>query len=357
MNGSALVVGGGIAGVSAAAFLAESMDVTLAEAEPALAYHATGRSAALLFENYGAPGVRPLTAWSRGFFEDPPPEFDRPLLRRRGALTVARDPFELDDLVARAGVDGTVVERIDGDGLRIMVPALRDGFAAAVYEPEASDLDVAAIHQGFVRLLRRRGGDIWLDAPVSMLEPAGTGWEAVCGELRWRGDIVINAAGAWGDVVAALAGVRPLGLIPKRRTAFMVAAPDGSEAWPLVVDVGHTFYFKPDGPQLLCSPADETPQEPGDARPRELDVALAIERINAATTLGIRSVRSQWAGLRTFTPDADMAIGWAADRPGFCWLVGQGGTGIQTAPGAARVVADLVTGRPADPNLAPGRFA
>lgn len=347
-----LVVGGGIAGVAAASFLAEKgQAVVVVEQEATLAYHATGRSAALYVENYGHPAVRPLTRGGRPFFEEPPAGLvDSPLLGRRGFLTVARP-----DQVARLEEDGrrgealgTALRRLTPREAANLVPVLRaEELAAALWEPEAADIDVAALHQAFVRGIRRNGGEIRVACRLTRLEPRPGGWRATAGDLTVDARVVVDAAGAWCDAVAGLAGLPPLGLIPKRRTAFMAPGSEEWRAWPFVAGAQHDWYFKPDGVQLLCSPGDETPSPPCDARPDELDVAVAIERINRATTLGIRTVRSAWAGLRTFAPDGAMVIGFDEQADGFFWLAGQGGTGIQTAPAAGRLAAALVVdGRP-----------
>ncbi len=350
-----LVVGGGIAGVSVAYELAATHRVVLAETEPQLAYHTTGRSAALYFENYGHAAIRPLSKASRRFLEEPPPELcDVPLLSPRGGLTVARhDQVELLDEAEEEGLAaGTDVRRLDVDGCLELVPAFRrDLVAGGLWEPDAADIDVAALHQTYVRGIRVRGGEIRRAAPVTALSPTGDGWRARVGDEDLAVDVVVDAAGAWGDEVATMAGVDPIGLQPYRRTAFMVPGREEWRDWPMCIGVAHDWYFKPDGIQLLCSPADETPSDPCDARPDELDVAIAIDRINAMTTLGIRSVRSAWAGLRTFAPDRAMVIGPDPDAPGFVWLVGQGGTGIQTAPAAARLAAALVRGEEPDRDL------
>lgn len=354
-----VVIGGGIAGVSAAAYLAESMDVVLLEAESVLAYHTTGRSAALFYPNYGHQSIRPLSHASGRFFSNP--EFtDHPLLSPRGVLT-------LEVLDQHAEVPDEGGERIDADRVRELLPIVSEIVHGGIWQPEPADLDVAAIHQAFVRKLRAHGGIIRSSSRVTSLRHSGGKWRVAAGDDIYDTQIVVNAAGAWADVIAAMAGIRPVGLIPKRRTAFMVEAPEEEAGWPLAHDVDMGFYFKPDGPQLLCSLADETPSEPCDAQAREVDVALAIARINAATTLGIRSVRTQWAGLRTFAPDEGMVIGSAPDSEGFFWLAGQGGTGIQTSPAAGRLLASLVSSGtvPQDltdaglnmAQLSPGRFA
>jgi D-arginine dehydrogenase len=341
-----VVVGGGIAGISAAYELVEHHQVVVLEQERVLAYHTTGRSAALFTENYGDGTVRPLTTASRSFFDSPPAGFaDHPLLTSRGTLTIARpDQLAAAEQLFEAGLSRRgAVELTDPNAAVSMCPVLRGGhLAAAVWEPDASDIDVAALHQGFVRGVRRRGGDIRASAELTAAAWSNGAWQVRAGGERFTADIVVNAAGAWADVVAHRSGIDPIGFVPRRRTAFVVAAPDGAAEWPMIIDADEAFYFKPDGGQLLCSPGDETPSEPIDARPEEIDVAMAIERINEATTLQLRNVRSQWAGLRTFAPDRAMVIGDDPDTPSFIWLAGQGGTGIQSAPAAARFVASIV---------------
>lgn len=347
----AVVIGGGIAGVSAAYFLALRgvFDrVTLVEAERELAHHTTGRSAALLTENYGAGPVRPLTAASLDFLHNPPSELvDHPVLHPRGIMTISTEPSthaDLDaQLAAGARARNPIVE-IDVSQAAELAPHVRFGDEHRImWEAEAFDIDVAALHQAYVRGLRQLGGDIRTSARVDAATAAGDSWkvETVAGELQ--ADVVVNAAGAWGDIVAAAAGVEPVGLQPLRRTAFMVTSPfDASENFPFVAEAHHTWYLRPDGRQFMCSPADETPSEPCDARAEEIDIARTIDLVNANTTLDIRSVNSHWAGLRTFGPDRAMVIGPDPAQPNFIWCAGQGGTGIQTSPGAGRLVADLV---------------
>jgi D-arginine dehydrogenase len=349
------VIGGGIAGVAAAYYLAERAEVVLLEAESTLAYHTTGRSAALLFESYGSPGVRPLTLASRSFFDNPPPGLaDFPFLSQRGGLLVG-DTSHMEALrewEVQARQSGTRVIWLDARRARRICPALREErLAGAVWEPDAADMDVAAIHQAFVRGARRRGAEIRVASPVSTLEKSAGDWCLMAGQEKLRVQVVVNAAGAWGDEVARLAGVNPIGITPMRRTVFMAPGSDNHRDWPLVANAGMEWYFKPDGTQLLCSLSEENPSPPCDARPEPLDVALAIERINRATTLGIRSVRSSWTGLRTFAPDREMVIGFDPRAEGFFWLVGQGGTGIQTSPGAGQLTASLVLDSKASPEL------
>jgi D-arginine dehydrogenase len=346
------VIGGGIAGVSAAAALAQHRsgpEVTLFEAEGELAAHTTGRSAAQLVVNYGAGPVRPLTAAGLSHLRAPDPGLhDGPLLSARPIVTVARpDQVELIDArLAEARRTGTELAEITPDEAQSHFPALRpEGIARAVIEPDSADIDVAGLHQGFVRALRRAGAAVATRARVDAVTRNRTGrtWTVAHTGGRWEADLVVNAAGAWGDVVARGADVEPVGLTPLRRTAFMVASDrDDSSSWAMVEGAAHDWYLKPDGAQFLCSPADEHPSEPTDAKPEEEDVAVAIDRINQATDLAIRHVRSSWAGLRTFAPDRSMVIGPDPDQPGFVWCVGQGGTGIQTAAPVGWLVADLV---------------
>ncbi len=345
-----LVIGGGIAGAGAAYWLAVSStdcEVVLVEAEPQLAHHTTGRSAAQLIENYGAMPNRALTTASLPFLNTPPPGLvDAPLLATRALLTVGRPGH--DDLIDTSLREGQAINpsirEISPAEAGVLFPPLRtELFSRAVVEPESADIDVAALHQGFVRGLRGAGGTILTMRRITGLRHDSFGWELQSADGSLFGDIVVNAAGAWGDHLAGLAGLAPVGLRPLRRTAFMVNNPTpGAHQWPLVAEADHNWYCKPDGVQLLCSPADETPSEPCDAKPEELDIAMAIDVINDATTLSIRSVASSWAGLRTFAPDDALVIGPDPQADTFIWCVGQGGTGIQTSPGAGRLVADLV---------------
>lgn len=362
---NSVVVGGGIAGVSAAAHLAPHGKVILLEAETTLAYHTTGRSAALFVVNYGGSGSRPLAAASRAFLDNPPEgSVDSALLSPRGLLWTA-DADQLPNLtqLAREGEAAAAGSTLlDPDEVLDLVPVMRpERVAGGLLEPFSFDIDVAALHQAFVRIARSHDAEIITGARVDAIRRSGPGWLVEAGGESHPCDVVVNASGAWGDVVAAAAGIDPIGLEPMRRTAFMVPGTSDSAEWPMVVDADQSFYFKPDGVQLLCSLAEEEPDRPGDPRPRMEDVALAIDRINAATTLDIRSVNSQWTGLRTFAPDREMVIGEEPTAPGFYWLVGQGGTGIQTAPAYGALIASLVLGTEPvadiDPELfSPARF-
>lgn len=325
--------------MAVAAMLPDGVDVVVLERESQLAAHSTGRSAALFYETYGdASSIRLATA-SRQYIAD------RGFLGARGALTVA--PFERADEIAaiasRSLDDGA--EIIQGiDRLRDMCDTLRAPVAIGLFEPNVADLDVMGLHAHFVGYARRRSVDIRTGAEVMSISRDANKWHIETGQSVVRATTLVNAAGAWGDVIAKLAGVAPVALKPLRRTAFTTAGVTGSSVWPAVADIDHAWYFKPEGPQLLCSPAEEHEDVPGDPKPRMEDVALAIDRINAVTDLGIRSVAAEWTGFRTFAPDRRMVIGFDASAPGFFWLVGQGGTGIQTSPAAGALATLLIAG-------------
>jgi len=348
-----VVIGAGIAGATTAAALSPDRRVALIEAEEQAGYHTTGRSAATWIQNYGPPDVRRLTSLSRDFFESPPAGFaEVPLMKRRASvfLAPASQVAQLDGLLA----EGVGLRPIAVGDLPAMVPALRPDYAAAAaIEEDALDLDVAAIHQGFLRQLRGNNGVLALRHRAGRIERHADAWEVHTGAgAIFRAPVVVNAAGAWGDEVAAIAGVRPLGLLPCRRTAVIVdPSPWDASEWPVVGDVASTWYARPEArTRLLVSPADETPMHAHDVRPDELDIALGIDRMQAALAIEVRRVEHSWAGLRTFTPDHSLAFGWDAAAEGFFWCVGQGGYGIQTSPAAGKLVADLIVGR--DPGAA-----
>ncbi len=347
----ALVIGAGIAGASAAFALArEGLRVVLLERESQPAYHTTGRSAALFIKSYGNATIRRLTVASEPFYEDPPAGFSEvPLLTPRGFMFIARpeqrERLEEELAFARRFVPGA--RRLDAQEARAMVPLLRpDYLAAAMLDPEARDLDVGAIMGGYLRGLRAGGGELFCDAEVLDLRREGGIWRVESRAGRFEAPVLVDAAGAWADEIAKLAGLAPLGLVPKRRTAFLVDPPPGTEigSWPLVADVEEQFYIKPDAGRILCSPADETPSPPCDAAPEELDIAIAIDRTQRAFDLPIRHVRHRWAGLRTFAPDNTPVLGFDPRTDGFFWLAGQGGYGIQTAPAMASLAAALLAG-------------
>ena len=340
-----VIIGGGIAGISAGAHLADAgLSVVLVETEATLAYHTTGRSAAQYIENYGNDTVRRLTLGSKPFLMAPPEEFgDGSVLGPRPLLKVGRADRidELREEVEHAKMLVPSTEFVDGETARSILPILRDDVAGALYEPFSMDIDVATLHQIYVRWFRATGGEIRTSLPVTGLRPTDGAWVVTAGSETIDTRIVVNAAGAWGDRVATLAGVTPLGLHPLRRTVAIAAIPDHYDTthWPLTSfepDEGPMgCYMKPESGGLLVSPADETPSEPCDAKPEEIDVARGIATLGEWTTLDVRHVRSTWAGLRTFTSDRTPVAGFAVDAPGFFWLVGQGGYGIHTSEAMA----------------------
>jgi D-arginine dehydrogenase len=366
-----IVIGAGIAGASVAAHLAESRRVVLLEREDRAGYHSTGRSAALFTEIYGNPVIRALTRASRSFLFDPPAGFaEGPLTRPRGCLYIASQS-QLAVLQAFASLPDVApaTRALELREAYALCPILRAGYvAAAVLEPDSSDIDVSALHQGYLRLFRRRSGQLIKNAPVEALERGARGWTAHAAGERFTAPLVVNAAGAWADEVASLAGVRRVGLEPRRRTAVLVDPPAGMDVsgWPFVNDAEEHFYFKPEGGSLFLSPADETPVEPSDAQPEEWDIAAAVERVEAVTTLEITRLKARWAGLRTFAPDRTPVAGFSEENSGFFWLAGQGGYGIQTAPALSRAAAALILGTPLPaelrslqaelPALSPERF-
>jgi len=356
-----VVIGAGIAGASIAYRLAEHGSVLLLERETIPGYHTTGRSAAVFTEAYESDEVRVLVRASRAFLSNPPDGFvDTPLLSPMPVMFVARvdQTAKLEHDLERS--DG-LTRRLDAVGVRSLCPALRPGYVAGgLLEHGACSIDVHALHQGFLKGLRRRGGTVVTGAEVVSLTRASA-WTIETAGGSFSSPVILNAAGAWADEIATVAGALPVGLTPMRRTAFTFDPHVDFSGWPMVIDMDEDFYFKPDGSLLLASPCDETPMVPCDVRHEELDVAIAIERLQAATTLEIRHVNSAWAGLRTFAPDRRPVVGWDPSVPGFFWLAGQGGFGIMTSPAMAATATALIVGGElpdgVDPDrLRPGRF-
>lgn len=347
-----IVIGAGMAGATCAAQLSADLKIALIEAEEAAGYHTTGRSAALWIQNYGPPDVQALTALSLAFFETPPPGFtEMPLMAPRAVINLA--PPEQEAHLLRVLEDGVGLREISIADVRALVPALKPGYAVrACIETDAFDMDVAALHQGFLRQLRANGGVLALRSRAGRIIRDNAVWHVETSDgALFQAPIVINAAGAWGDQVAEQAGLRPLGLTPKRRTAAVIdPAPFLPTDWPMLGDIDHTWYCRAEArTRLMVSPADETDDTPHDVQPDELDIAIAIDRLQQALAIEVRRVEHSWAGLRTFTPDRSLAFGWDSQASGFMWCVGQGGYGIQTAPAAGRLIADLVLGR--DPGI------
>jgi D-arginine dehydrogenase len=326
--------------------------VRLLERERLPGQHTTGRSAAFLVESYGNVVVQRLTRASRGFLENPPEGFSPvPILKPRPCLTIARaeQRQRLADATKLSLEAGARLEEVDVATAERICPVLRPGYAAsAVLEPDARSIDVAALLDGFLRGLRARGGEVVKEREVTALVRAGDSWRIHCGDEQgqecYDAGVVVDAAGAWGERVGQLAGARPVGLRPLRRTAITFDPPPGAniQQWPCLIDADEEFYLKPEGAQLLASPCDETPSEPCDAQPEDLAVAQAADRVQRATTLKLESIGRRWAGLRSFVSDRVPVIGMDQERPGFFWLVGQGGFGIMTSSGAARAAAGLI---------------
>ena len=353
-----LIVGAGIAAASIGYWLAPYARVIALEREAQPGYHSTGRSAALFMESYGTPQVRALTMASRAFFENPPEGFaEHALLSPRGALTIA-EPGQEAELKAHYQVLCSVTpqaRRLDAAQTCAMVPVLRpERVAGSVYEEGAMDMDVHAIHQGYLRGLKRAGGRVVCDAPVTALRHEGEMWHVQAGSEAYQARVVINAAGAWADQIALLAGVPPLGLQPRRRSALIFAPPQGLQVahWPMVIGVDESWYFKPDAGMMLASPANVDPVEPHDVQPEEFDIALAIHRIEEMTTLTIRRPTRIWAGLRSFVADGDLVGGFDPAAPGFFWVAAQGGYGIQTSAAMGQACAALARGLPLPEHVA-----
>ncbi|RWU22500.1 FAD-dependent oxidoreductase [Pseudomonas alkylphenolica] len=346
-----IIIGAGIAGASTGYWLAGHGRVLLLEREPQPGYHSTGRSAALYTAAYGTPQVRALTLASRAFFDQPPAGFaEHPLLSPRGEMTVdlTGDPAELQRQYLSAKACVPEVELLDAEQACARVPVLRrDKVHGALYDPSASDIDTDALHQGYLRGIRRQQGEVHSDCEVLQLSRDADGlWQVQTSRGTFSAPVLINAAGAWADQIGTLAGAQPLGLQPKRRAAFIFAAPEGidSHAWPMLVSLDESFYMKPDAGMLLGSPANADPVEPHDVQPEELDIALGIYQIEEATTLSIRRPTRTWAGLRSFVADGDLVAGFDPEVPGLFWVAAQGGYGIQTSPAMGQASAALVRG-------------
>ncbi|MDG3444213.1 FAD-binding oxidoreductase [Nitrospirillum amazonense] len=346
-----IVIGAGMGGAALAAELSPHARVLVLEAEARPGVHATGRSAALYAAAYGGPDVRALTRASRAFFDAPPEGFaDHPLLSPRGLLyvaTAAQVPRLMDFLEEI----GDSVRTIPVADAMAQMPLLRPAYvamAALAQTGSAMDIDVDALHQGYLRLAKRRGATLLTDALADQPRREDDLWVLRVGDRHVAAPKVVNAAGAWAEQVGLAFGAAPLGLRPLKRTALLVDPPPGhdTDRWPGVFDTDEQFYMKPDAGKLLLSPADETPTEPCDAQPDELDVAIAVDRVQQALDLPVRRVTHSWAGLRTFASDRQPVVGPDAAVPGLYWCAGQGGYGIQMAPALARLAASLVLDRP-----------
>ncbi len=366
-----IVIGAGIAGLSIAYELSMHGSVIVLEAEAAPGYHSTGRSAAVMSENYGPTLWSRLVTASRSFLEAPPEGFaEVPLVLPRGALFLALDHeqdalrAQANELVRRGAKTELTTPR---EALRFCPVIRADKFALALYEPDCLDIDTDALMSGYSRMFRRRGGQVFTDSRVTRMAREPGGWRLWTAKDEYSGGVVVNAAGGWVQQVSQMAGLGYRNVVPFRRTAVTFDPPAGSDikTWPMTFDVAETFYFKPEAGRIMVSPVDMEPSEPCDAQADELETAIAIDRIQTFTTMEVRSISHRWGGLRTFAPDHQPVIGSDPEAENFVWLAGQGGNGVMGGVAAARLAASLATGNgiPADlaelgitaENVSPGR--
>ena len=352
-----IVIGAGIAGASLAAHLAPRGRVLLLEAEDQPGYHTTGRSAALFSTIYGNAPVRALSRASRDFLFEPPPGFsDVPLVHARPTLFFARPDQVALLAVARADADvANATRMLDAARTCELLPVFRAGYIGGSLVDDASaDIDVHALHQGYLRAARRLGATLLTGRRASALARHADGWRVRVATEEFHAKVVVNAGGAWGDELARASGVAPVGLQPLRRTALVIDAPHGTrpDDWPAAIAIDESFYFRPEAGRLLLSPADETPSMPCDAQPEDWDVAVAVDHFERATGASVPRVLRRWAGLRVFTDDRTPVVGFDPEAPGFFWFAGQGGYGIQIAEALACAGAALACGDPLPPALA-----
>ena len=342
-----LIIGGGIAAASTAYWLSQNAQVLLLEQESQPGYHSTGRSAALFMESYGTPQVRALTMASRAFLQAPPDGFSEyPLLTPRGAMMVAEHGQD-DMLRSHWNVMRQVTQKgrlLNSQEACDYFPVLRaEKILGGIYEPDASDMDVHSIHQGYLRGAKKNGAQLICDAQVTQIKRSSQVWHVQAGGHTYEARVLINAAGAWADAVAEMAGVNPIGLVPKRRSALIFEPPIGLNCaeWPMTIGIDESWYIKPDAGKLLGSPANADPVAPHDVQPEELDIAMAIDRIQTMTTLEIRRPIRTWAGLRSFVADGDLVAGFDPHVENFFWVAAQGGYGIQTSAAMGECCAAL----------------
>jgi D-arginine dehydrogenase len=344
-----LIIGGGIAAASTAYWLSRHGQVLLLEQESQPGYHSTGRSAALFMESYGTSQVRALTMASRAFFQAPPDGFsDHPLLTPRGAMMVAEHGQD-----ERLRAHWNVMRQVTQKGRLLnrheacdYLPVLRpEKILGGIYEPDASDMDVHNIHQGYLRGAKKNAAQLICNAQVTQIQRNGQVWQVLASGQQYEARVLINAAGAWADAVAQMSGVTPIGLVPKRRSALIFEPPVGLNcaAWPMTIGIDESWYIKPDAGKLLGSPANADPVVPHDVQAEEFDIALAIDRIQTMTTLEIRRPIRTWAGLRSFVSDGDLVAGFDPQVENFFWVAAQGGYGIQTSAAMGECCAALAT--------------
>lgn len=353
-----IIIGAGIAGASGGYRLAEKHRVVVLERESQPGYHSTGRSAAMFTVAYGPPTIRALTAASRAFFDAPPAGFTAyPLLKHRGELLIdlSEDATAFEHHYQQAARFVSEMQRLTTEEICRLVPILRsERIHQGMLDPTAADIDTAALHQGFLNGMRRRGAVLNTGSEVIAMRFRQGRWEVQTPQECFCASVVINAAGAWCDHIARLAGIRPSGLQPKRRTAFTFTPPSELDIthWPIVASLDETFYFKPDAGLLLGTPCNADPVDAQDIQPEEIDIALGIDRIERVTTLTISRIQHSWAGLRSFVADGVPVVGFDASAEGFFWLAGQGGYGIQTSPALGELAGLLASRSPLSPSLA-----
>ena len=363
-----IIIGAGIAGASVAAHLAETKRVLILEMEDRPGFHTTGRSAATFEPNYGPPPMLAFTRASNGFFVKPPQGFsDCPLLVPCASLFFEAEGQEA--YTEKLLEFGAGLEELSEAQTLKHFPILRAGYAKRIFlDPHTGDLDVDLLHRGYLRLFKTRSGQLLANAAAETIEHVGKNWRITTPQGIFEAEILVNAAGAWDDVVAAKADVRPVGLQPKRRSIGVIPVDDipGVADFPLVTDMGETWYAKPQSGKMIVSSADATPVDPHDAYADDMAIAEGIERLMNATTIEVNHLDHSWGGLRTFAPDGSPVVGYDPHTEGFFWLVGQGGYGIQSAPALSRTAAAMALGEklPQDAidaglvlaNISPDRF-
>ena len=348
MQCDVIIIGGGIAGISAAARLAAGARVTLLEMESRIGSHTSGRSAAIFVQNYGGAAVADVNLAARDFFRDPAEITELPLLAPRGEMLVARaeDFAAMDDYLR----DAREVEELTTEQALALCPILRPEAALrASIERGAETIDCDLLLHGFAKLLRRLGGQIETDAPATAIRFQNGLWHVTTPKGEFSAPVLVNAAGAWADPVAEMAGVTPLGLTPYRRNAAILPAPEGMvvDNWPMVVNAAERWYFKPEAGKLMFSPCDAIATTPHDAWSDDMELAEGLDRFDQDVTYEVTRVERSWAGLRTFAPDHAPVVGFDPQAKGFFWLAGQGGIGIQTSPALAALTAALILDQPA----------
>ncbi|NKB53971.1 MAG: FAD-dependent oxidoreductase [Rhizobiaceae bacterium] len=352
-----IVIGAGIAGASVAAELAKKQRVILVEMESQPGYHTTGRSAAMFVPSYGPAPIRALTRASAAFFNNPDKDFKiKSLLSSRPVMMIAReDQLEAMHILKSEISQNTIIRDLSSVEISRMNPLLKENYATAgLLDVEAYDIDVDALHQGYLQRFKDRGGELRTNFQIDHLVKNSGCWEVSAAGKQLKSPIVVNASGAWADELTDLAGFQRVGLTPKRRTMVVIDSPEGTATatLPMTIDIEEQFFLKPEAGQLLLSPADETPSPPCDAQPEELDIAIGVDRIESAFDFSVRRIQSSWAGLRSFVTDKVPAVGFLDKDESFFLLAGQGGYGIQSSPALSRMAAALATGEPMPGDIA-----